>query len=139
MRGLVGIVVPVFLLCFVSIFSPFAILNRNTPPPDLIPPGWYSSVAIFLWGENRAQPTLAIASLFVVMTLICIGILIAVSMRKMLANYGVVSEIVLFLVWISVCQVTYGNLQGWTLVQVPVLPFLGITFLLTIYGYQRSY
>ena len=139
MQRLVGIFVPVFLFIFVATRSPFAILRRIALPPDPTPPGWYSSLAIFLWGEIGARPTLLIASPFVIMTIIYVGIQVAVSMREFPAKYGVLSGIVLLVIWVTVCQMIYGTLQDWTLVQVPILPLVGIFFLLAIYWYQLRY
>jgi len=138
-HSLVKISIPVLFLGIIAILSPFAILLRNVAPPyDPPPPGWESSSSVFIWGRSFsvAPPAVLIAGPFVGMTLIYVAIHIVVSMRKMPAKYGVVSEIILFLIWVSVCQMIYGTLEGWTLTQFPLLPIVGISFLLVVYRYQ---
>ena len=142
-------IVSVILLGIVAIFSPFAVL-RNYDAPHILPPppGWEPSVTIYLWaaqfGIANIQDEYSLgggvtnlhALLFVIMTLIYFVIQIAVSMRRMQAKYGVAIEIALFLIWVPVCQLIYGSLQDWTLIQIPLLPIVGISILLVAYGYQ---
>ncbi len=141
-------VVSVILLGVVAIFSPFAVL-RNYDAPHILPPPPGSSVTIFLWaarfGIANIQEEYSLgggvtnlhAFLFVIMTLIYFVIQIAVSMRRMQAKYGVAIEIALFLIWVPVCQLIYGALQDWTLIQIPLLPIVGISILLVAYGFQE--
>jgi len=142
-------IVSVILLGIVAIFSPFAVLrNYNAPHIYPPPPGWEPGVAIYLWAAQfsiaNIQDEYSLgngvtnlhALLFVIMTLIYFVIQIAVSMRIMQAKYGVAIEIGLFLIWISICQMIYGTLQDWTLIQTPLLPIVGISILLVAYWYQ---
>lgn len=142
-------IVSVILLGIVAIFAPFAVLRNYDAPHSLpLPPGSESSVAIFLWGARfgiaNIQEEYSLgggvtdlhALLFVIMTLIFFVIQIAVGMEKLQAKYGVAMEIGFFLIWVSVCQLIYGTLQDWTLIQIPLLPIVGISILLVAYGYQ---
>jgi hypothetical protein len=149
LQKLVGIVIPVLLLGFVAIISPFAVLRNNVGPPSYPPPpGWESSVTIYLWAARFSVAFIqgeyglggGVTNLhtipFVIMTFIYIVIQIAVSDRKLRATSGMAIEILLFLIWVSVCQLIYGSLQDWTLIQIPLLPIAGISFLLVVYWNQ---
>jgi hypothetical protein len=148
-QRLVRISIPILFLGIIAILSPFAILLNNVAPPyDPPPPGWDSWVMIYLWAARFSVGFIqdrygfgGVTNLhtipFVIMTLIYLVIQIAVSMRKMQAKYGVAIEIVLFLIWVAVCQLIYGTLQDWTLIQMPLLPIAGISILLVAYGNQR--
>ena len=150
LRKLIGIVIPGLIVVIVAVVTPFVILLRNgVPPSDPPPPGWDSSVVIYLWAANFSighiqdryilgdGVTNLHALIFVVMTLIYLIVQSTVIGRKLQAKYGLAIGIVLFLIWISVCQLIYGTLQDWTLIQIPLLPLVGISILLVGYGKQR--
>lgn len=149
LRKLIGIIIPGLIVVIVAIVTPFVILFRNGVPPDPPPPGWDSSVVIYLWAANFSighiqdryilgdGVTNLHALIFVVMTLIYLIVQSTVIGRKLQAKYGLAIGIVLFLIWISVCQLIYGTLQDWTLIQIPLLPLVGISILLVGYGKQR--
>jgi hypothetical protein len=150
-QKLVGILAPIALLCIVAILSPFAILlSNNAPPYYPPPPGWDSWVTIYLWTARfsigffqeryslEGGVTNLHALLFVIMTIIYFEIQIATSIRKMQAKYSITIDGILFLVWVTVCQLIYGTFQDWTLIQVPVIPLAGISILLVSYGIQSK-
>jgi hypothetical protein len=149
-KKLIGITIPSLIVVIVAMVTPFVILLRNgVPPSDPPPPGWDSSVAIYLWAANFSighiqdryilgdGVTNLHALIFVAMTLIYVIIQSIVIGRKLQVKHGVVIEIVLLLIWISICQLIYGTLQDWTLIQIPLLPLVGISVLLVLYGKQR--
>ena len=148
-QRLVRISIPILFLGIIAILSPFAILLNNVAPPyDPPPPGWDSWVMIYLWAARFSVGfiqdryglgggvTNLHALLFVIMTISYLVIQITVSIRKIQIKYGVATEIVLFLIWVAVCQLIYGTLQDWTLIQMPLLPIAGISILLVAYGNQ---
>jgi hypothetical protein len=140
MQKLVGIVIPVLLLGFVAIIAPFAFLQKNVEPPYYPPPpGWESSVLIYLWGRGYsvAPPSLTFSLPFALMTLVYFVIQIAVSIRKMQSKYGVAIGIALLPIWVSVCHWIYGTLPDWSLIQLPILPIVGISMLLVVYWSQQ--
>jgi hypothetical protein len=146
LQRLVAIIVTVFLLGIVAIMSPFAILQSNDPPPYYPPPpGWYSSYSVYLWFarynvafirlEYSVESVTNLHTLpFVIMTFIYFIIQIVVGLRKMEAKYGAAIELVLFPIWVTVCQLIYGTLQDWTLIQIPIIPITGILILVVAIG-----
>jgi len=140
LKRLLGTYVAVILLGFVAIFSPFAVLRDNDAPLILPPPpGYEPSVMIYLWGRGYivAPPSLYISLPFALMTLIYIVIQIVVSMRKMQAKYGVAIGVALLPIWVTVCHWIYGTLPDWSLIQLPILPIVGISMLLMVYWSQQ--
>jgi hypothetical protein len=141
---------PVLLIGIMAIISPFAFLIRNAAPPFDPPPlGWDPSVRIYLWAawfsigfiqERYALEggiTQIYALPFVIMTFIYCLFQISVSAGKIQVKHGLVAEIILFLIWISLCQVIYGTTKDWTLIQTPLLPIVGISVLLYAYKKER--
>lgn len=99
-------VASVILLGIVTILSPIAVL-RDYDAPHIFPPppGWESSVTIYLWAAQSGTGYIldeynlrgGITNLhtlpFVIIALIFLVIQIAVGMRKMQVKYGVAIEI----------------------------------------------
>lgn len=143
-------VFPVLILGIIAIISPFAILIRNAAPPFDPPPlGWDSSVRIYLWAAWFSMGfiqeryvlgegiTHIYALPFVIMALIYCLFQITVSAGRIQVKHGLVAEIVLFLIWIFLCQAIYGTTQDWTLIQTPLLPITGLSVLLYAYKKER--
>jgi hypothetical protein len=141
---------PVLILGIIAIISPFAVLIQNAVPPSDPPPlGWDSSVRIYLWaawfsiGFIQEGYTLGggithiYALPFVIMTLIYCLFQISVCAGRIQAKQGLVAEIIIFLIWIFLCQAIYGTTQDWTLIQTPLLPIAGISILLYAYKKER--
>lgn len=148
-RGIIRIIIPILLLCFVAIFLPFAVLETAASPlyyPP--PPGWHSSVTIYLWaarfdvGFTVIEYGLAggVTNLytipFVIMTVLYFIVHIGVGLSRLPARYGAGIDFVVLMIWMAACQLIYGTLQEWTLIQVPILPIAGIFILLVAYGSQ---
>ncbi|NHI89823.1 MAG: hypothetical protein EAX87_09885 [Candidatus Thorarchaeota archaeon] len=148
-RGMIGIIIPILLLGFVAIFMPFAVLETTAPPPYYPPPpGWHSTVTIYLWAARfdvgftvieyglGGGVTNFYTIPFVIMTLLYFIVHIGVGLRRMPARYGAGFDFVVLLIWVAACQLIYGTLQEWTLIQVPILPMAGTLILLVAYGSQ---
>ena len=149
MRRLIGIIIPVLLLGFVAISIPFAVLESNEPPPYYPPPpGWESTVTIYLWAARFSSVFIQIeydlgggvthlhVIPFVIMTALYFLIHIAVGLRKVSARHGAGIDVIFLIVWVSVCHLIYGTLEEWSLFQMPILPIVGISILLFVYGSQ---
>jgi hypothetical protein len=148
-RGIIGIIIAILLLSFVAIFTPFAVLETTALPPYYPPPpGWYSSVTIYLWavrfdvGHVQIEYTLAggLTNLytipFVIMTVLYFIVHIGVGLRRIPARYGAGIDFVTIMIWVATCQLIYGTLQEWTVIQIPILPVAGTFILLVAYGSQ---
>ncbi|MFW9788587.1 MAG: hypothetical protein ACFFE2_10060 [Candidatus Thorarchaeota archaeon] len=146
-----GIIVPVILLGIVAIFSPIAYLETTeTPPSDPPPPGWNTSVTIYLWVARFSSAyfqnmyglgdgvTNLHTTPFIVLTIIYVIIHFVVNMRRMKPKYGAGLGVVLFLIWVSICQLIYGTLQDWALIQIPILPLIGCCILFIGYLNQHA-
>ncbi|MFW9807173.1 MAG: hypothetical protein ACFFFK_10635 [Candidatus Thorarchaeota archaeon] len=147
-QGIIGIIIPMILLGFVAIFVPFVVLNNLNPPPYYPPPpGWESSVTIYLWAARFTSAFFqveygvgGVTNLntipFVIMMALYFLIHIAVGLRKIPARYGAGIDVLILIVWISVCHLIYGTLEEWSLIQMPVFPIVGLSMLLLVYGSQ---
>jgi hypothetical protein len=146
-RGVIGIIIAILLLGFVAIVTPFAVLETTASPPYYPPPpGWYSSVTIYLWAARfgvgftlteyglGGGVTNLYTTPFVIMTVLYFIIHISVGLRRVPARYGAVIDFAVFVIWVAACQLIYGTLQEWTLVQIPILPIAGTFILLVAYG-----
>lgn len=148
-RGIIEIIIAILLLSFVAIFAPFTVLETTALSPYYPPPpGWYSSVTIYLWavrfdvGHFQMGYTLAggVTNLytipFVIMTVLYFIVHIGVGLRRLPARYGAGIDFVILMIWVAACQLIYGTLQEWTLIQIPILPIAGTFILLVAYGNQ---
>lgn len=148
-QELIGIIIPVILLGFVAIFVPFAVLETTESPfyyPP--PPGWHSSVTIYLWAARfelgftvieyglGGGVTNLYTIPFAIMTVLYFIVHIGVGLRRIPARYGAGIDFGVLLIWVAACQLIYGTLQEWTLIQVPILPMAGTLILLVAYGSQ---
>jgi hypothetical protein len=145
-QKLIGIIIPVVFFVLVTINTPIAVLVTTEEPPPFPPPGWESSVTIYLWAARFSIAQIqeiyglegGITNLhttpFVIMTVLYFVIHVAVGMRRMPARYGAIIDFILFLIWIVVCHSIYGTLQTWSLIQVPIIPIVGMALLLVVYG-----
>ena len=146
MGRLIGIFIPVVLLGLVTFASPIALLVTTEEPPPFPPPGWESSVTIYLWAARFSIAQFqdvyglegGITNLhtapFVIMTFLYFIIHVAVGVRRMPAKYGAIIDFILFLIWLVVCHLIYGNLPTWSLIQVPIIPIVGVALLLVANG-----
>ena len=147
---LVRIISPVTVLGLVAIVAPFAVLINNRPPPDTPYFGYDSSVRIYLWAAwfsagfihqryvIEGSITQFHALPFVVMTFIYCVVQLTACIKEKLARYGVLTDVALSLIWVSICQVIYGTLQQFTLIQTPLLPLASIIFILNTYLGRRK-
>jgi len=147
-REFIGIIIPILLLGFVAIASPFAVLQNNEPPPYYPPPpGWESSVTIYLWAARFPSAFIqteysvgGVTNLhtipFVIMAVLYSIIHIAVGLRKVPARSSAGIGVMVFIIWMITCHLIYGTLQEWSLIQLPILPIVGVLILLVVYGGQ---
>ncbi len=147
-QRLIGIIIPLLLLGFVAFASPIAVLVTTEEPPPFPPPGWESSVTIYLWAARFTSAFIqteyglegGITNFhtipFVIMTMLYFIIHIAVGLRIVPARYGAGVAVIVLIIWVTICHLIYGTLQEWSLIQIPILPIVGVTILLVVYGNQ---
>jgi hypothetical protein len=146
-QEIIGIIIPILLLGFIAIFMPFAVMETTAPPPYYPPPpGWHTTVTIYLWAARfdvgftvieyglGGGVTNFYTIPFVIMTVLYFIVHIGVGLRRLSTRYGVGIDFAVFVIWTVTCQLIYGTLQEWTLIQIPILPIAGTFILLVAYG-----
>ncbi len=147
-QRLIRIIIPVLLLGFVAFASPIAVLITTEEPPPFPLPGWESSVTIYLWAARFTSAFIqteygfegGVTNLhtipFIIMTVLYFIIHIAVGLRRIPARYGAGIDVMVLIAWVTICHLIYGTLQEWSLIQMPIIPIVGVAILLVVYGSQ---
>jgi hypothetical protein len=145
-RQFIGRIIPVLLLGFVAFVAPIAVLITTEEPPPFPSPGWESSVTIYLWAARFTSAFIqteyglggGVTNLhtipFIIMTVLYCIIHIAVGLRKVPARSGAGIDVMVLIIWVTLCHLIYGTLQEWSLIQIPILPIVGVSILLVVYG-----